>query len=168
MSQAELVIRPSPWRTVAALIVLAVIAAFCGFLCWKTLSEGDTKTGLLLGICALFLAAGIPFACWTLARPTSLVLTDVGFCMTGVGKIPLVPWPAVEEFVLLRRRFISGHGVSGHVNGIGFRLKPGLSVDVGWKRHVYMDGVDGEIALNLTTTVNETYQILEQWRLERS
>jgi Na+/melibiose symporter-like transporter len=168
MSQDELVIRPSTWRTVAALIVVVIIAALCGFFCWKTLSEGDTKTSLLLGICALFLAAGIPLACWTLARPTSLVLTGAGFYMTGVGKIPLVPWSAVEEFVLLQRRYLAGNGVSGHVNGIGFRLKPGLSIDVGWKRHVYMGGVDGEIALNLTTTVSQTYQILEQWRRDRS
>lgn len=168
MPHAELVIRPSTWRTVAALVVVAIIAALCGLFSWKTLSEGDTKVSLLLGICALLLAAGIPFACVTLAKPTSLVLTDAGFYMTGLGKIPLVPWFAVEEFVLLKRRFHAGHGVTGHVNGIGFRLKPGLSVHVGWKRHVYMDGVDGEIALNLTTTVNETYQILEQWRRERS
>lgn len=168
MSQAELVIRPSTWRTVAALTVVAVIAASCGFFCWKTLSEGETRISLLLGICTLFLAAGVPFAFLTLARPTSLVLTDAGFYMTGVGGIPLVPWSAVEEFVLLQRRYIAGHGVSGHVNGIGFRLKPGLSVDVGWKRHVYMNGVDGEIASNLKTTVNETFHILEQWRRERS
>lgn len=148
--------------------MVIILAAFSGFSCWKTFYEGDSKVSLLLGICALLLAAAVPFACLTLAKPTSLVLTDAGFYMTGVGTIPLVPWRAVDEFVMSKRHYNAGLGVSGHMNGIGFRLKPGQSVDLGWKRHVYMSGVDGEIALNLTTRVDETYQILEQWRRERS
>ncbi len=150
------------------MIVVVIVTATCGSLGWKAYGRGETSIGLVLAIFTLLLAAMTPFAIVTLFKPTSLVLTQEGFYMTGVGRIPLIPWSAVEAFIPLTRRYNAGHGVSGQVKGIGFRLKPGMSVDMGWKRRVYARGVDGEIALNLTTTVDETYRLLEQWRTERS
>lgn len=164
MSQQELVIRPSTWRTAVALVAVTLAAVACGITAWKAHVDGETFTSLVLALGTILIAATIPFACVTIAMPTSLVLSEAGFRMTGIGRIPLVRWSTVEEFVLLNRDFKAGHGVSGRVRGIGFRLKPGMSVDVGWKRHVYVSGVDGEVALNLTTTVDETYAVLEKWR----
>lgn len=149
-------------------MVVIIAAASCGFLGWRALSQGNMLAAAVSAGCTLFLAACIPLGCVTLTRPTSLVLTDAGFYMTGVGEIPLVPWSAVDEFVLLKRPYYAGHLVALRMYAVGFRLKPGLSIDTGWKSHFHAPDVDGEIAMNLTTTVKETYRILEHWRRERS